>query len=94
MPINKNETGSILVNVRRSGDTFIARAGVGKATRTASCTSSAGYAAQRAGEKYLGCKLDDCVVIVGDWNSGTQFSCYAHAAREYKRPNRAGGSAS
>lgn len=51
---------SVIVKVRMDGFGYVARAGRGKAARSASSTSDAGTAARRAAAKFF--RLDACNV--------------------------------
>jgi len=64
-----NSLTIIQVSVRRSGDCYLARAGKGKTSKTASSTSSAHFAAQAAAEKYVGKKN---ILSIGPINGTSQ----------------------
>lgn len=70
---------TVLVKIRQSGGTYLARAGRARKAKTASCTSSEVFAAQRAAAKYF--HLDACNVqtaddiLIEDLGQGLRVGC-------------------
>lgn len=52
----------VTVSVRSYSDAHIAKAGRGKGSKTASCTSNAEFAVERAAAKYFGCDVSQVAV--------------------------------
>lgn len=61
----------LTVTVRRAGDCYLARAGRGKTSRTASSTSAAIFAALHAAEKLFGKKN---ILAIGPVNGTSQHA--------------------
>ncbi len=84
---------SVLVKIRQSGGTYLARAGRGRKAKTASCTSLEVTAAQRAAAKYFG--LDSCNVqkesdiVIEDTGKGLRVGCRDAITVKAKLPESA-----